>query len=470
MSPGSLILLTLSCLYMAIYPYLTYAGADSIRPGKQIMYAKGQDIVINSDQALETLMSNVTATLLDSGNLVLREEYTSGTFGSILWQSFDYPTNNLLSDMKLGMNIKTGQSWSNGEWVSNVLETEGKVLSCLCLHEVSLMSSTIPVLESDANFEAGDQISLLMQILETFMFSLLKLVLKKFGFGKNKGQQLQLYSLPQIAAATKNFSINKKLGQGGFGEVYKYSSNFGHSNFRFQFATDPTKSKLLGWNRRFSIIEGVAQGLLYLHKYSRMRVIHRDLKASNILLDDQMNPKISDFGLVRIFGQNESEVNTNRTVGTYGYMSLEYAMNGIFSVKSDIFSFGVLLLEIVSGKKNAVFSHLSGPLSLIEHTWDLWKKGISLELTDPVLSSQCPENELLRCIHVGLLCVQECAIDRPTMSDIICMLTNVTTILPDPKRPAFYTGRSGIQAQLSSTGKTDECSLNCVSISVIEAR
>ncbi|KAL7239881.1 hypothetical protein ACSBR2_005697 [Camellia fascicularis] len=269
---------------------------------------------------------------------------------------------------------------------------------------------------------------------------------EKFGFGKNKGQQLQLYSLPQIAAATKNFSINKKLGQ------------------------DPTKSKLLGWNRRFSIIEGVAQGLLYLHKYSRMRVIHRDLKASNILLDDQMNPKISDFGLAKIFGQNESKVNTNRTVGTYGYMSLEYAMNGIFSVKSDVFSFGVLLLEIVSGKKNAVFSHLSGPLSLIEHTWDLWKKGISLELTDPVLSSQCPENELLRYIHVGLLCVQECAIDRPTMSDIICMLTNVTTILPDPKRPAFYTGRSGIQAQLSSTGKTDECSLNCVSISVIEAR
>ncbi|CAL5397044.1 unnamed protein product [Camellia sinensis] len=105
---------------------------------------------------------------------------------------------------------------------------------------------------------------------------------EKFGFGKNKGQQLQLYSLPQIAAATKNFSINKKLGQGGFGEVYKM---------------DPTKSKLLGWNRRFSIIEGVAQGLLYL-------------------------------------------------LGTY---------------------FGVLLLEIVSGKNNAVFSHLSGPLSLIEH-------------------------------------------------------------------------------------------------------
>ncbi|XP_022885257.1 cysteine-rich receptor-like protein kinase 10 [Olea europaea var. sylvestris] len=113
---------------------------------------------------------------------------------------------------------------------------------------------------------------------------------------------------------------------------------------------DPAK-ELLNWDTRFNIFEGIAQGLLYLHKYSRLRIIHRDLKTSNILLDENMTPKISDFGLAKIFNQNVIEENTNRRVGTYGYMAPEYAMQGIYSAKSDIYSFGVLMLEIVSGKK-----------------------------------------------------------------------------------------------------------------------
>ncbi|MBA0792134.1 hypothetical protein Gohar_016657, partial [Gossypium harknessii] len=139
--------------------------------------------------------------------------------------------------------------------------------------------------------------------------------------------------------------------------IYEYMPN--KSLEFFFFLVDPIKRRVLDWETRVQITEGIAQELLYLHQYSRLRIIHRDLKASNILLDSNMNPKISDFGMARIFGGEELQANTSRIVGTYSYMSPEYALEGLFSVKSDVFSFGVLLMEIVSGKNTGFYQHNS---------------------------------------------------------------------------------------------------------------
>ncbi|KAK3431750.1 hypothetical protein EUGRSUZ_E03663 [Eucalyptus grandis] len=182
--------------------------------------------------------------------------------------------------------------------------------------------------------------------------------------------------------------------------VYKYMPNKSLDSFIF----NPAMRAKLDWKKRFEIIEGIARGLLYLHRDSRLRIIHRDLKASNILLDKDMNPKISDFGMARIFGTNENEASTNRVVGTYGYMSPEYAMEGLFLVKSDVYSFGVLLLEIVSGKKNLGFCTPEHP-NLIVNAWHHLKEGKGMELIDPCIRDTCstdkPRNESLNGVTVS---------------------------------------------------------------------
>ncbi|XP_019169091.1 PREDICTED: G-type lectin S-receptor-like serine/threonine-protein kinase At1g11410 [Ipomoea nil] len=330
-----------------------------------------------------------------------------------------------------------------------------------------------------------------------------------------------MYDLNTIRAATDNFSAANKLGEGGFGSVYKgklqneqlvaikrLSKTSGQGMVEFKnevtliarlqhrnlvrllgcciqqgekmlvyeylpnksldsFIFENTSGISLDWKKRFEIILGIARGLLYLHQDSRLKIIHRDLKASNVLLDASMQPKISDFGMARIFGGDQMYANTNRVVGTYGYMSPEYAMEGHFSVKSDVFSFGVMLLEIVSGRKNKnQFNENS--LNLIGDVWDFWSEEKALEIVDPSLAESYDGGEVLRCIHVGLLCVQAFPNDRPTMSEVVFMLSNETN-LPHPNPPGFIF-KHGNTAQCSSSMSAGNQSVNEVSITNMEGR
>ncbi|XP_050369504.1 G-type lectin S-receptor-like serine/threonine-protein kinase At1g11410 isoform X2 [Argentina anserina] len=327
--------------------------------------------------------------------------------------------------------------------------------------------------------------------------------------------ELPFFDLSIISAATNNFSASNKLGAGGFGSVYKgvlsngkdiavkrLSKQSGQGTEEFKnevmliaklqhrnlvrifgccvqdeekmliyeyvpnksldyFIFNETNRTLLDWKRRFEIICGIARGILYLHQDSRLRIIHRDLKASNVLLDASMNPKIADFGLARIFRGDQNEALTNRVVGTYGYMSPEYAMEGSYSVKSDVYSFGILLLEIISGRKNSGYYDETYPDSnLVGHVWNLWRDNNALEIVDSSLGDPIQFDEILRCIQIALLCVQDFPTERPTMSAVLVMLSNDAT-LPPPGKPAFI---------VKKAGTSEDNSINYVTCSIVRAR
>ncbi|KAL9158575.1 hypothetical protein ABFS82_08G077700 [Erythranthe guttata] len=279
---------------------------------------------------------------------------------------------------------------------------------------------------------------------------------------------LPKFDLATITAATNQFSTSHRVGHGGFGYVYKavlptgntvavkrfsYSrtavhqfdselllvSTLHHNNiikligyciheggillYEFmengsldKFIFDKLRSHQLTWSLRFKIITGVAKGVVYLHRDSGLRIIHRDLKSTNILLDTEMNPKISGFGFDRKFEDDQSEVET-KIAGTLGYLAPEYMMEGRLSDKVDVFSFGLIVLETLSGMRN-----VGHGLHLIEQAWKLWKEGKALDLVDESIRGGVSEDEALRCIQVGLLCTEYDPNHRPTMASVLKML------------------------------------------------
>ncbi|RDX85763.1 Cysteine-rich receptor-like protein kinase 26, partial [Mucuna pruriens] len=266
------------------------------------------------------------------------------------------------------------------------------------------------------------------------------------------------FDFQTIIDATNNFADANKLGQGGFGPVYKgtlpngeevaikrLSRGSGQGDIEFKnelllgaklqhrnlvrllgfcletgeriivyeflphksldsFIFDPVKRLYLDWESRYKIIGGIAKGILYLHEDSRLCIIHRDIKASNVLLDEKMNPKISDFGMAKLFVIDQTLEKTNRVVGTQGYMAPEYVKYGHFSRKSD--------------------------------AWRNWREGNALNIVDRTLHNNS-RDEIMRCIHIGLLCVEENLANRPTMATVVIMLNSYSLALPVPSQPAY---------------------------------
>ncbi|KAJ0873946.1 putative protein kinase RLK-Pelle-DLSV family [Helianthus annuus] len=302
----------------------------------------------------------------------------------------------------------------------------------------------------------------------------------KFGVGTTELHGLELnigsFTLRQIKTATNNFDVANKIGEGGFGSVYKgvlpsgtliavkqLSSKSKQGNREFlnelgmiSALQHPHLVKLYGcciegnqlllayeymennslaralfgpkewqleldWPTRYRICIGIARGLAFLHEESRLKIVHRDIKATNVLLDKDLNAKISDFGLARLNEEDKTHIST-RVAGTYGYMAPEYAMRGYLTDKADVYSYGIVLLEIVSGMANVADRENENQFVLLERAFALKAAGNLMDLVDPKLGSEYDIQEMMVVINLALVCTTITPTDRPTMSSVVSML------------------------------------------------
>ncbi|KAM4109788.1 hypothetical protein ACJW30_03G146300 [Castanea mollissima] len=265
-------------------------------------------------------------------------------------------------------------------------------------------------------------------------------------FFNNRHRAGDFYNEVNIISSVEHKNLVRLLGCSCSGPesllVYEFLPNKSLDRFIF----DANRGEALNWAKRYEIIVGTAEGLVYLHENSKNRIIHRDIKASNILLDSRLRAKIADFGLARSFEEDQSHIST-AIAGTLGYMAPEYLVHGQLTEKADVYSFGVLLLEIVTGRMNNRSKTSEYTDSLITITWKHFRSGTVEQLYDPNLMlhnhyNVNVKNEILRVLHIGLLCTQEIRSSRPTMSKALQMLTNKDYELPAPTNPPFIDERT----------------------------
>ncbi|XP_066383102.1 probable LRR receptor-like serine/threonine-protein kinase At1g56140 [Miscanthus floridulus] len=312
-------------------------------------------------------------------------------------------------------------------------------------------------------------------------------------------EQQELYSIvgrpnvfaySELRTATENFSSNNFLGEGGYGSVYKgkladgrvvavkqlsETSHQGKQQFAAEIETisrvqhrnlvklygcclEGNKPLLvyeylengsldkalfgsgklnLDWPTRFEICLGIARGLAYLHEESSIRIVHRDIKASNVLLDANLNPKISDFGLAKLYDDKKTHVST-KVAGTFGYLAPEYAMRGHMTEKVDVFAFGVVILETLAGRPNFDNTLDEDKVYILEWVWQLYEENHPLDMVDPKLA-EFNSDEVLRAIHVALLCTQGSPHQRPSMSRAVSMLAGDVEVGEVVNKPSYIT-------------------------------
>ncbi|KAG9450327.1 hypothetical protein H6P81_010292 [Aristolochia fimbriata] len=267
-----------------------------------------------------------------------------------------------------------------------------------------------------------------------------EIAVKRLALEKSQQGEAEFLAEVRMITSIQHKNLLRLLGCCSDGEqrllVYEYMKN--KSLDAIIYGRRSENAMFLDWKTRFQIILGVARGLQYLHEDSHLRIVHRDIKASNILLDEKFQPKIGDFGLARFFPEDQAYLSTN-FAGTLGYTAPEYAIRGELSEKADIYSFGVLVLEIVSCRKNTDLTLSPEMQYLPEYAWKLYERSLVMALVDPQLveNGVVEIRDVLQTIHVALLCLQPYPSIRPRMSEIVAMLTCKVDDMPTPVRPAF---------------------------------
>ncbi|XP_071740167.1 cysteine-rich receptor-like protein kinase 2 [Rutidosis leptorrhynchoides] len=324
-------------------------------------------------------------------------------------------------------------------------------------------------------------------------------------YGATELQGPKDYSYGDLKKATKDFKEENKLGEGGFGDVFKgtvtdgnviavkrlaLGSNTAKDNFEsevrvisnvhhrnlirllgccskgpelllvLEYMANGSLEKFLygekkgtlNWKQRCDIIFGTARGLAYLHEQYHVTIIHRDIKPSNILLDNDFQPKIADFGLARLLPEDQTHIST-RFAGTLGYTAPEYAIHGQLSEKVDTYSFGIVALEIISGKKcTDIPNESAGEQYLLEHAWNLYDTRMHLKLVDETLNpSEYREDDIKKIIEIALMCTQSPVSVRPTMSEVVMLLSDRSRVQNPPSRQNVDLANIRIQIDNSSS-------------------